>query len=563
MDPYLLEEPLAVTIGVHAASWRFTRSSPTVPDIITAELYHPSATGSASVTAGDVFVSHRLTASRRRLEEQLGFVLPEQACEALRGSRLTTTTAQGVLSPDAEWIHQRRYQPWRASPVYMGDQPPISYGRLLRDDPPLRTWANGPHSIDIIAIATAKTATGDPVQEVSFRLSYNGRVIIADDIMLQASLALMDDDTIRRVAEYAVFGRPHTMLTEQQRRLLDAYGDDLLDVVAVPFEPYPVGTRVALLDDHGEVRTTGVVVGGVGEPLTESQYHVRPDVAMLPGHPLAQVPDAFLLFPALTARATLRPQDTGTGPTGIPVLGYGARVRTVDDPHIDTGTVLRAIVRENGSLYYDLQPDGSDSHPVRRHEGDIVALAGTAWQSIDALLDARAEAGVPLEVGEVLIGLDSFTMVEASPDGPVPRHPAEPLPALDPMFGLAWRPEPSAGLDGRDDEPYAGAPYLEAGDDVIVHDPVHGFLTVAPTTFEAALRLDAETLTRLINEVPGIEVAGIEPMATLAALAATHRQDALATPTHDIADLSGDGPAADVLPPEGPTAAFPELEPPF
>ncbi|WP_261570958.1 hypothetical protein [Frankia gtarii] len=558
MDSYPLKHPSAVIIDVHASSWRFTRASPGQRDILTAELLHPSA------SSGDWFVAHRMVASRRRLEEHLGFVLPEQAFQALRTLPLTATASPGAPSPEADWIHQPPYQPWRASPVHLGDHPPTSYGRLLHDDPPLRTWENGPHRIDITATTATRTAPGDPARAVSFRLSYDGRVLLADDAVLPATLTVDDDDTIRLLADYAVYGRPRSLLTSRQRTLLNAHGADLLDVLTAPPEPYPVGTRVTLLDDRGDLRTTGVVVGSLGDPLESPRYCVRPDVASLPGHPLAHVPDAFLVFPSVTTRATLRPQDTGVEPTDTAILGYGARVRTVDDPHIDTGTVLRAIVRENAGLFYDVQPDDTRAGPVRRHESDVVPLAGTAWQTLDALVEARTEAGIPLEAGEILVSLDAFTVVESGLTGPTPRRPAEPLPALDPMFGRAWTLEPPADLPNRD-QARSTAPYLEVGDAIVVHDPVHGFLTVPPWAFDAALRLDAATLTRILNEVPGVEVTGIEPTATLAALAATHRHDALTATAPDGPDDLEAGPVgpAGEPPHDLATVDLSELEPPF
>ncbi len=556
MDPSTPHHPFAVSIEVPAASWRFTRASPSEPHILAAELIHPSA------MSGDLFVAHRAVASRRRLEEQLGFVLPEQAMEALRAIPLRVTSSSGAPSPEGGWIHQPRYQPWRASPVHIGAQPPVSYGRLLHDTPPLRTWENGPHRIDIIAITPTRTGSGDPANAVSFRLWHGGQVLIADDAVLPATLTLDDDDTLRLLADYAVYGRPRSMLTSHQQTLLDAHGGDLLAVLAVPPEPYPVGTRVTLLSDQGDLRTTGVVVDSIGDP---PRYCVRPDVASLPGHPLADHPDAFLIFSALTARATLHPQDTGIEPADMVVLGYGARVRAVDDPHFETGTVLRAITVDKAGLFYDVQPDGS--HPlVRRHESDVVPLTGTAWQTLDALIEARAEAGIPLEAGEILVSLAEFTVVEPGLDGPQLRRPGERLPALDPMFGRIWAPDPSAkALLNHDQEPATGAPYLEVGENIVVHDPVHGFLTVAPSFFDAALRLDAETLTRIVNEVPGIDVTGIEPPATLAALAATHRRDALTERQPDGLDHHEDGPMepTDGLPHDVSTATPTELEPPF
>ncbi|MCM3920291.1 hypothetical protein ND748_01125 [Frankia sp. AiPs1] len=555
MDPSSPDHPFAVFIEVHAASWRFTRASPSEPHILAAELIHPSA------MSGDLFVAHRAVASRRRLEEQLGFVFPEQAMEALGAIPLRATSSWGASSPEAGWVHQTRYQPWRASTVHIGAQPPVSYGRLLHDTPPLRTWENGPHRVDIIAITPTRTGSGDPANAVSFRLWHGGQVLVADDAVLPATLTL-DDDTLRLLADYAVHGRPRSMLTSRQQTLLDAHGGDLLDVLTIPPEPYPVGTRVTLLSDQGDLRTTGVVVDSIGDP---PRYCVRPDVASLPGHPLANHPDAFLIFSALTARATLRPQDTGIEPADVAVLGYGARVRAVDDPHFETGTVLRAIAVENAGLFYDVQPDGS--HPlVRIPEGDVVPLAGTAWQTLDALVEARTEAGIPLEVGEVLVSLDEFTVVESGPAGPQVCRPGYGIPALDPMFGRAWAPGPSTdGLPDHDLEPSTGAPYLEVGEDIVVHDPVHGFLAVAPPLFDAALRLDAETLTRLVNEVPGIEVTGIEAPATLAALAATYRHDVLMEKGPNGPDRYEDCPTepADGLPHDLPAAIPTELEPPF
>jgi hypothetical protein len=484
------------------AVWEMTRVSDGDPPLIVAELH--LMTGNMNPTPA----AHRVVATRWRLEEHLGFALPEGIYQTLLQTPGRVGAEKAPVASPPSGPAQAQWRPTRASPVLLADGRFTTYGRLRHEDSPARVWEHAGYRIEIVKYAYSRV---ELFRQVSFRLWYDSAVMLADQAIVTVDLD--DDDLLRDIVEMAMAVRPTEDLTTRQQEFITSHGQSLRKILAPPAAPYPAGTRVSLFgQDGGAPVVTAVVVDTMVDETGARWYGVRPEVSRLPGHPLRRHPDSFLVFSEDDITPTLRPPSTGIEA----VLSYGARVRTIDHPTVAMGTVLRAFSADEDPLY-EIQPDNSATPPITLSARDIQPLAGTLWQTIDALVGARAAAELPLQPKEILVSLDNFAVVKEGPAGPV-VHRGPGLRERDPMFGEIW-----ASSSVLTEPPGATSEaYLELGEAIVVHDPVHVFLAAPAPLFGAALRRSPEELAGMVNAVPGIEVTGTEPFATLAALAAMH-----------------------------------------
>lgn len=485
----------AVVIHVGEAVWELTRLDAADPPLIGAELHLISRESGQPVTI------HRASASRWALEESLGFAIPAHAYQILLAAPAGSAAVDSPATMRASWSQLLQWRPTRGSSVLLADGTFTSYGRLLYENPPSRVWEHSDYRIDIVDL----TVRDDHAQQVSFRFWHDSSLVVAGDITVAAALGVDDDDLIRWVAEQAVARRTAESLTARQRDLLAAHGPRLLRILAPPHVPYPTGTRIALLDDDGRPSAiTAVVMETIEDGSGGLWYGIRPDISRLPGHPLRHHPTSFVALAADTVMPTLRSPSSGIEP----ILCYGARIRAIDHPGLENGTVLRAFPH-HGRPIYEIQPDNLSQPPLRLHARDIEPLAGTMWQTIDALVAARQDAGLPLRAGEVLVSMDNYAFAEKGPAGPRLRRGSG-LPRRDPLFGEIW------------ERPHHEELPAPAPDHTLVRDPSRGILAAPTGAFTSALHRSLEDLGNIVRAVPGLEVTGTEPIATLAALAAIH-----------------------------------------
>lgn len=464
-----------VRITVPSGWWRFlpTREADGAGSV-TAQLVRWNADNASA----DLVV----TAVRRTvwdLEQTLGFRLP--------------ATVEGLLHhgqprddlvlpwPDGGWRAAQGQllvdvgldpadQPWRASWVNAGGFQ-TTYGRRMHSDRPLRSWQHEPYMVEIVGAYRDNPVLDSEPLQLTYRICLGDRVVFAgDDVTIPSELAGGSDDAVREVIRQAL-DRPRDPrdLTYVQQSFLDVQRERLALRTLGLAPPYSPGSRVRV-DLQGGMAATGVVRGPVVRNGRTTGYLWRPDVADLPGHPGYRNPDYLRYAEGTRVRDTLAAKDTAIEGQGGPVvLTFGATVASVDDPRFDRGRVLRAV-DDDGLLVYDVEPDNNRGASYRLDVDDVIPLSGTAWPTVDRLLEARAAAGVALVPGEILVTLREIAMMPYSgrmvpaalvrqelhspdrlldPDTPsaavdvvpadgLPGH----LPALDP-FGTAEPPPPS------------------------------------------------------------------------------------------------------------------------
>ncbi|WP_347177009.1 hypothetical protein [Parafrankia sp. EAN1pec] len=403
--------------------------------------------------------------------------------------------------------------------------PAVTYGFLMNLNGPIRTWEHGPYRIDAVSTTLTFEDEHSPSLQLAYRIWHNERVIFASDTLSVAlGSDLESDTTLRRIANHALDGRSARPYTPQ-REFLTRHGAELRSVLAPPTAPYPIGTRVKVRGLTGTTPASGIITDAILAADGSLHYGWRPDVARLPGHPMGRLLEWQLLAPAQHVQPTLQAPDAALTNTQAPdVLVYGAKIRTIDDPRFATGTVLRAILKPGGQPTYDVQPDDGTPGPVRIHAAHVEPVAGTAWPTVQSLLDARAEAGVPLETGEILVTLREATFVADGPTGPRPALPPQEWPSHDPILDPDSPDIPTPPKRGM--PPTIAPPRIVIEDDYVrVYDPRHELLDAPHRIFETALSYPREDLIALLTAVPGLQLGGDESLVTLAALAAQNVPD--------------------------------------
>ncbi|MCK9878282.1 hypothetical protein MXD59_21335 [Frankia sp. Ag45/Mut15] len=304
-----------------------------------------------------------------------------------------------------------------------------TYGRILHNNAPLRTWEDGGHRIEIVNL----TANPAAAQTVSYRLWLDSALVVSGDMSVAQEVSVEDDEMVRQVAAHAIIGRESSTLTARQQSAVAAHGEDLLRAVALPASPYPQGTRVALVGKDGRhTDITATVKDMIFDANGATWYAVHPEISRVPGHPLREHPDAFLILSADDLAPTLQAPSSGIEP----ILSYGSRIRTIDHHTVTAGTVVRTFARAD-TPWYEIQSDDLAESTVRLSAQDIEPISGSFWPSIDDLVAARTEAGIHLQEGEVLVSLGGFATVDAGPQGPV-LGPERELPPRDPVLGQVW-----------------------------------------------------------------------------------------------------------------------------
>ncbi|WP_167534317.1 hypothetical protein [Frankia casuarinae] len=324
--------------------------------------------------------------------------------------------AHGQLLLDVGLDQDER--PWRASRVDLTGREPATYGRLLHTDPPLRTWQRDLYQVDVVGAGTDDGVYGSrhdgSRHNLTYRVWLGGDVVFAgDDVMIPAGWDPRSDDAVREVIGQVIYQQwDRRELSFAQQSFLDVHRECLaLESVGLP-PPYPAGTRVRV-DSPGGMTATGTIRRPVVRGGRTTGYLWRPDVADLPGHPGHGHPGYLLRADAAQVRATLEGKDTAVdGPDGPMIIAFGATVAAVDDPRFARGKVLRAL-DEEGRLAYDIQPDDDLRACHRLHADDVIPLTGTAWPTVDRLLQARDAAHVPLIAGEILVTVREIAVMPA------------------------------------------------------------------------------------------------------------------------------------------------------
>jgi len=406
-----------VRITVRTGWWRFLPTT--------------DAGGGASVTAqllrlngGSESADLVVTAvgrSVRELEQTLGFRLPSTVEGALR--RVRPRDDLVLPGPVGGWkAAQARLLldigldpeelPWRASRVDADGCVPDTYGRLMHADRPLRSWQHDPYRVEIVDSSRDNPFLDEEPFQLTYRICLGDRVVFAgDDVTVAARLTDRSDDAVREVVRQ-VLDRPRNPrdLTYTQQSFLEVQQDRLTLRTRSVTPPYPPRTRIRV-DIGGGIAATGIVRGPVVRDGRTTGYLWRPDVADLPGHPGYRNPDHLRYADAAQVRDTLAARDTAVeGPDGPLVLTFGATVASIDDPRFERGRVLRAV-DDGGRLTYDVQPHNDRAARYRVDVNDVIPLTGTAWPTIDRLLDARTAAGVPLISGEILVAVREIAMM--------------------------------------------------------------------------------------------------------------------------------------------------------
>jgi len=495
------------------------------------------------------------------LEELLRFRLPATVHAALtaQGPARRTVAERRAPQPAAmdviSWRLGNDWRPRRDSPVVIGDASPVTYGRLLHDRAALRVWTDGSLSIEILEPWPPRYDPG-PARNLAYRVLRENRVIIAgDDVTVPAELPPTDDAAIRAVVDHITTfptAPGAGVLSPTQRRMVGRDAPRLQDATTI--EPViTVGSRITVSWPAGLASTTGEAVGVLRDPgsgeLTDVAW--RPDLARVVGPPWGRYPAAdprdVFVSPSSHVRPTIAAPDAGrVGPADRRWLAYGALVRSIDNARFDESTVRRVFAVE-GRAVYEVSGDPPYGGPMRVPAEDVTVAHATAWPTIDDLLAARRDAGIALEVGEVLVTVRETTEVGWTPHGAAPVTPYRPRPAAHPVLDPdRLHGHPAAQADGM--------PLLltraGAGAVTFVHLPRHGVLRLPTPLLAAAADHSARDLQNLLHRHrPALSLDGWEPRVALAALAAAHLPELIAPGTTGpttATDLGQDG-----LPPLG------------
>ncbi len=501
--------------------------------------------------SGSARVAYRQQATFSALEQQLGFAIPEVIMSALLDAAPTAPREPQYLAPG---FPIEAHTPTRASRVTIEGQQPTTYGRLLHAEPPLRHWEHGPFRIEILAAGIPSSPGEHGGSHVYYRLWHEGQIVFAGARLPLTAADPLSDDALREIAVHpALTGQTTDTLTARQRDFLADAHAELTSALALPPPLFPPGTRVRVSDMSSSLTARGTILGIVFNRDGVAHYSWRPDIYDLPGHPRQQRrPLRSLVSPLHHAAPSLEPADTGVdGPDGLIALTYGARIRAIDHPHVDTGTVLRLRL-DGAKPMYDIRPDLPGNLTVHLPADDVIALAGTAWPTIDAVLEARDQDHVPLVAGEAIVTLREMTIVVADAAG---IHTLQPMniPSLDQIFDpdspdLSPAPSlnPRSSADGT-----VHRPLLTVGVDTVqVIDAHHGALDVPNRAVAAALAYPPASLARMAANLPGVQLNGTEVALTVAALVAHHHPDLpdpqTPTPHPDPPPPDPPGPAMDL-----------------
>lgn len=491
-----------------------------------------------------------------QVEEELGFALPLDVHLALRDDRAAASldwlapgefplVSGGVLPDEPSQTVPRRHHR-----VYTPQNGPRTYGRLQHAAPPVRSWENDRYRLEILGSALTREP-GLQLTLGAYRVWVDGRIILAGQDLDLTTIDPTSDTALRRLAQQCLsWERAARGYTARQTAFLQDDLAGLQAALAVPAAPYPPGTRIQARGSADATAALGTVVTTARDSTGTLHYVWRPDVYDLPGHPFQEHHiDHTLASPEHLVEPTLHGPDTAIdGPDAPIVLTYGGRIRTIDHPHVDQGTVTRALIGRD-DLIYEIRPDGQTG-TVRLPAQDVEPIAGTAWPTVESILDARAAAGLPLADDEILVALRELTTTTRGPLGPAVNTPGRPLHSLDVTLDPDSPDLPAPTFDWfRRDTATRPAFLTVNGDTVRIIDATHGSIDVHTTTLTAALRRSDTDLTTLLAQHSTVELDGAESHLTKAALAAAHVPDITTAPTAD-----GPGP---------PPPAAGEPDPPF
>jgi len=383
-----------------------------------------------------------------RLEEQLGFVIPEQVHAALRDAALGQNVAR---RPERRARRLPRldnsHRPAGADPVFLHDRPLGSYGRLLHTRPPFARWSGGTITVELSATLAPEDQPGaeDAQPAYGVRLSRAGvPFFCAEGPDLPDNVRPRDPDTLRQVLTHLSEHEHWRHVTGADRTAL-ARDLPVLAAYATggqpPLEP---GVAVAVRIGLGQV-ATGTILRTIEEPASRTVSDIvwTPDLATLTGHPWHGPPARQLISPVGEVTPGVAERDNGLdrGPLRH-LLMFGARVRSIDDPRWTTATVLRTFPTPGG-FRHDIRPDEDqpyalDPTVLTVDAVDVDAIQGTAWPNLDRMISARVAAGIGFQVGEILLTPRTVIDVVAGGDGRPALGPSRPRsrPRLDPIAGL-------------------------------------------------------------------------------------------------------------------------------
>ncbi|MCM3921133.1 hypothetical protein ND748_05500 [Frankia sp. AiPs1] len=484
------------------------------------------------------------------VEQQLGFAIPDAAWRALLRAAPTRATPEADLLPLD--LPVEVYTPTRASRVRIAGEPATTYGRLLHADPPARRWEHGPFRIEILADSALGLPGGPVGSYVSYRLWHDGRVVFARAGVPLTAADPFSDDALREIAAHpALAEQADRTPTIRQRDFLAREHPALISALAPPPPLYPPGTRVHVRGMISSTTAAGVILGVVFDRGGVAHYTWRPDVYDLPGHPRqARRPDHVLVSPFDHVSPSLEEPDTAVdGPDGPALLTYGARVRSIDHPDLDTGTVLRLLLEDDGPIY-EIRPDGAAGSTIHLPIDDVVPLAGTAWPTVDAVIDARDSDEVPLVPSEAIVTLREMTIAVDTPHGALLYNPPTVVPSLDQTLdpdSPNLTAAPSFHLQSSSDSQFRQPVFTINNETVYIIDAHHGALEVPNDVMAAAIAYPPAALARLAADLPDLHLDGAEAGLTVAALVAVH-----------IPDLPAPPPPQQTQPPDPPIAPSPD-----
>jgi hypothetical protein len=476
------EAPVEISAG--GGVWRLLRHAPS--RTLRAE-YHPATIVTSPVwatVAGDSW----------RLEQRLSFVLPLAVHRHLTDADTDTAALppRAADSPPPAGSRPARFDRVRV------DGHDSSYGRLLHEAPPVHTWAADGFRIDIITVVDHARLDGRDIFALAYRLLHDDRVIAAG-----GDLPVTGDPIPRSVlVRYTADVIATTRAGEPDiGAWLERHGGPLRRLTALPAHPLPAGTAVTINVGAYREKTTGTVVRPVHDEHGQLQgYLTRPHVWDRPGHALRRQADRVLFSAPETVAPVLIPPD----PAGH--LAFGARVASIDHARVATGTLLRLLAKGNW-LLCQIRPDGPNPTPVWLDHRNIELIAGALWPSVEALVDARYNAGLPIMPGERLLAAREQST--ASIDRartiwmtfPQPAGPPDPLlePGVEQPAMTARTVSSTLTVGG-----YRLRPGTSPVETVLVEPD--GAMTVVPAAaFMAGLRRPTADLARLLNEhTPGV-----------------------------------------------------------
>jgi len=358
-----------VTIRGDAGEWRLHSSG-----IVYRAEFHPLRDAALS-WAGSAATSWQL-------EGMIGAPLPAEMHDYL---------ARYVTISDHTWVDSGRPAPDVTQPtplhlVGLGDA--RGFSDAMRN-PVVATWADDSYRLDLVH--AGERANGQIV--IAHRLWHQGRLMHSCPSLLVEPGRRPDVNRLLRSA------LDRTRLYAQdtprfERAWLSQHSDALRARTALPGHPYPVGTRVVVDVGAYRARAGGVIVDTATGVDGSLSYLWRPAAYDLAGHPWRDQPERLIVSARAEVHAALvTPVEADAR------AAYGARVTVTGIPAAPSGTILRVMLRENGSVNYEIQPDNPVLPALWFGEGELVVTAPAAWPTVADLVGARAAAGHPLMPG--------------------------------------------------------------------------------------------------------------------------------------------------------------------